>query len=231
MKKFFLFAAAAVAAMTVNAKTISFAGIIDKTDAETAVSSFESGFETQNIYAKGAANSGGTAYCAEVYQTVGVVSWDSTLLYVPGEDQVYITFKDANKDKLVAKAWADYIQPNGKAMCLVISGLNAGDKVKLNLKEALNKETLVEGATVASTMLDAVAIELTVANDADEIRVYSKSVDGKSDAKWKLVSVEVGESQGIEDVNDAVKAVKFFENGQLVIMKNGVKYNALGAQL
>ena len=27
------------------------------------------------------------------------------------------------------------------------------------------------------------------------------------------------------------KAVKFFENGQLVIIKNGVKYNALGAQL
>jgi hypothetical protein len=27
------------------------------------------------------------------------------------------------------------------------------------------------------------------------------------------------------------KAVKFIENGQLVIIKNGVKYNALGAQL
>ena len=27
------------------------------------------------------------------------------------------------------------------------------------------------------------------------------------------------------------KAVKFFENGQLVLIKNGVKYNALGAQL
>ena len=27
------------------------------------------------------------------------------------------------------------------------------------------------------------------------------------------------------------KAVKFFENGQIVIIKNGVKYNALGAQL
>ena len=34
-------------------------------------------------------------------------------------------------------------------------------------------------------------------------------------------------------INTAVesKAVKFFENGQLVIIKNGVKYNALGAQL
>ena len=34
MKKFFLFAAAAIAAMTVNAKVVNFAGLIDKTDAE-----------------------------------------------------------------------------------------------------------------------------------------------------------------------------------------------------
>ena len=38
-------------------------------------------------------------------------------------------------------------------------------------------------------------------------------------------------AQGIEETNAAVKATKSFENGQLVIIKNGVKYNALGAQL
>lgn len=45
------------------------------------------------------------------------------------------------------------------------------------------------------------------------------------------VSIEKLGAQGIEDVNSAVKAEKFFENGQLVIIKNGVRYNALGAQL
>ena len=229
MKKFFLFAAAAVAALTVNAKTISFAGIIDKTDEASAKSSFESGFETTNIYAKGAANSTGTAYCAEVYQEVGVVSWDSTMLYLPTDDQVYITFKDASKDKLVAKAWADYIQPNGKAMCLVITGLSNGAKVTINLKDALNKESLVEGATVESTNFAAASVELTATDS--EIRVYSKSVDGKSDAKWKLVSVEVpGAEQGINNTNASVKAEKFFRNGQLIIRKNGVEYNAIGTQ-
>ena len=228
MKKFFLFAAAAIAALSVNAKVISFAGIVDKTDATVAQSSFEAGFETVNIYAKGAANSGGTAYCAEVYQKEGTVSWDSTMMYLPAYDQVYFTFKDATPDKLVAKAWADYIQPNGKAMCLVITGLSAGNKVTLNLKDALNKETLIEGATVESDMLNAKAVELTVAADADEIRVYSKSVDGKSDAKWKLVSVEVPGAQAINNVDATVKAQKIFENGQLVIIKNGVRYNALG---
>ena len=38
-------------------------------------------------------------------------------------------------------------------------------------------------------------------------------------------------SQGIDNTVNEAKTVKFFENGQLVILKNGVKYNALGAQL
>ena len=45
------------------------------------------------------------------------------------------------------------------------------------------------------------------------------------------VRIEKLNAQGVENVKDAVKAVKSFENGQLVIIKNGVKYNALGAQL
>ena len=40
-----------------------------------------------------------------------------------------------------------------------------------------------------------------------------------------------GSGQGISNTAIEGKAVKFFENGQLVIIKNGVKYNALGAQL
>ena len=227
MKKFFLFAAAAIAAMTVNAKTITFAGIIDKTSETSAKETFESGFEVQNIYAKGAANSDQTAYYAEVYQKIGTLSWDSTLLFVPNEDQVYITFKDKNNDKLLAKAWADYIQSNGKAMCLVITGLQAGDKVKINLKGAAPSEPKIEGAT--GTFGSNESPELTA--EGEEIRIYS--ING-SDEKcaWKLISVEVPDGdQGIEDVQADVKAVKFFENGQLVIIKNGVRYNALGAQL
>ena len=35
----------------------------------------------------------------------------------------------------------------------------------------------------------------------------------------------------IDNTEEAVKTVKFFENGQLMIEKNGVKYNAQGARL
>lgn len=64
-------------------------------------------------------------------------------------------------------------------------------------------------------------------------------------SKWMIqFNKETGDAFNVTDIvlvgnfstaisNTAVesKAVKFFENGQLVIIKNGVKYNALGAQL
>ena len=230
MKKFFLFAAAVAAAMTVNAKVISFADIVYNSSADSAVLGFNAAFVYDNINIKGAANSAGDSYLVEVYQTEATTEWDVTVLELKADNQVYFTFKDANDNKLVMKAYKEYVQPNGKAACMVITGLNNGDKVKITLKKALNKETLIEGATVESDMLNATEVELTAA--AEEIRVYSKSVDGKSDAKWQVISVEVPDgAQGIENVNNAVKAEKFFENGQLVIIKNGVRYNALGAQL
>ncbi len=37
--------------------------------------------------------------------------------------------------------------------------------------------------------------------------------------------------QGIENTEDGAKAVKYFENGQLIIEKNGVKYNAQGVRI
>ena len=39
------------------------------------------------------------------------------------------------------------------------------------------------------------------------------------------------EEQGIESTEAAVKTSKMIENGQMIIMKNGMKYNALGTQV
>ena len=230
MTKFFLFAAAAIAAMTVNAKVISFAGIVDKTDAETAVATFEAAFNLTNITVAGKPNSSSTAYYAEVTQKDATTDWETTTMKLKSDAQVYFAFKDGNANKVVMKYWADYAQPNGKAVALVISGLKVGDNVTINLKEALNKEVAIEGATVESNNFESEAISLTAMGS--EIRVYSKSVDGGSDAKWKLVSVEVpGGSEGVENTNATVKVEKFYRDGQLIIRKNGVRYNVLGTQL
>jgi len=42
---------------------------------------------------------------------------------------------------------------------------------------------------------------------------------------------KLDDGQGVESINAGTKTEKIFENGQLVIIKNGVRYNALGAQL
>ncbi len=49
---------------------------------------------------------------------------------------------------------------------------------------------------------------------------------------FKIEATNVGTTtQAIDNVEVTEKAVKTFENGQLVIIKNGVRYNALGAKL
>jgi hypothetical protein len=74
---------------------------------------------------------------------------------------------------------------------------------------------------------------------AGEIELNAGSYDA-GDVVIKLVSntsnifgvrIENLQGAGVENVNAATKAVKTFENGQLVIIKNGVRYNALGAAL
>ena len=230
MKKFFFFAAAALAAMTVNAKVISFENIVDNTSADAAKAAFEAAYTLTNITVNGAANSAGDSYLVEVKQTAATTDWETTTMKLKSDAQVYFAFKDGNANKLVMKAYKEYVQPNGKAVCMVITGLNNGDKVTINLKKALSKESLIEGATVTKHNFDATAVELTAA--ASEIRVYSKNEAGDADAKWQVVSVEVpGGSQDITNANADVKVEKFYREGQLIIRKNGVEYNALGARL
>lgn len=230
MKKFFLFAAAAVAALTVNAKVISFGGIVNKESQDLAISSFKAAFNLSNINVSAAQNNDKTAWYAEVTQTTKTTEWGVTTAKLKADAQAYFDFKDGNDNKLVMKAYNEYVQPNGKAVCLVISRLNNGDKVTINLNKALNKESMIEGATVGSDKFESTSVELTAASN--EIRIYSKSVDGGADAKWQIVSVEVPGETGIEGVNaESVKAVKRVVDGQVVIERDGRLFNLLGAEI
>ena len=57
-------------------------------------------------------------------------------------------------------------------------------------------------------------------------RLVSKAAAVATDAAKKLTETD---HTGISNTAVDTKAVKCFENGQLVIIKNGVKYNATGA--
>ena len=46
-----------------------------------------------------------------------------------------------------------------------------------------------------------------------------------------IVLVLNGDTTAVENVEAEAKAVKMIENGQVIIIKNGIRYNALGAKL
>lgn len=55
-------------------------------------------------------------------------------------------------------------------------------------------------------------------------------IPAATDWTWEQLTYK-GSATAIENTEAEVKAVKFYENGQLVIIKNGVKYNALGVEI
>ena len=61
--------------------------------------------------------------------------------------------------------------------------------------------------------------------NTDNPRTVTVTQDETFTAQFKVIG------EGLEDVNVEQKAIKTFENGQLVIIKNGVKYNALGTKI
>jgi hypothetical protein len=73
-------------------------------------------------------------------------------------------------------------------------------------------------------------IELTAKSTS--IVLWSDKRDASFTAtKFKLSAILPVSTEGVENVNSAVKAEKFFRDGQLIIRKNGVEYNALGEKL
>ena len=89
-----------------------------------------------------------------------------------------------------------------------------GEEVKVTVTPA-------EGYKIATVTLDSEALTAVEG-------VYSFVMPAK-EVNVAVTFVAEGEATAINNTEDAVKAVKFFENGQLIIMKNGVLYNAQGS--
>ena len=230
MKKFFLFAAAAIAALTVNAKVIDLSAvgtaISDWTISEATLNSSESD-ESKGKY---------------VYDIKAGVASDS---YINAERDVVFQIKNGS-DK--AKAFVVYpgkcYEFGGKNGILFIKNTQPGDKIVITVA--------AKGSTAANFAGDgfpvqavAVSSDLTCpakgSDGADEQGYVWKELEFQSlggevqikefDGGYRIKAILIGAGQGVENVEAAEKAVKFFENGQLVIIKNGVKFNALGAKL
>lgn len=234
MKKFFLFAAAVVAAMTINAQVydlneMTFAQsdltVVNGTITDNASKSY---FEVKN-------NEGETVELS-IAQLPGIKFTYKNSAVKTAFKVYYITESNA-KGK---------IQMDGNQRDITLTNVNVGDVIALYVNSKGDtgaqfadgdKGTAFTGAVAVNPNATGIATALPgKSNETEpyEIKVQaiaSTVIIRETVGGYILHKIEIGGSQAIENTNAEVKATKIFENGQLVIIKNGVRYNALGVQL
>ena len=242
MRKFFFFAAAALAAMTINAQNVvvlnEVANYIDfqalsvsdpamTSSVVTSTAPYElaNGSKLVGFAKSDGSEAANTWNVKEKYNTtMPTPAWDGvdslkagTMFRAASGTTIELgAFKTSAEGKLVV-----YYQPNGDS--------ERGVEVYV-YGELVEGSNLTGSGAKIDGIRPAYAGEITLAAGSyDAGDVVIKLVVNTSNIFG--VRIDQLQGQGVENVLDAVKAVKTFENGQLVIIKNGVRYNALGVQL
>lgn len=205
MKKFFLFAAAAVAALSMNAA--SFTGFSAETQAL--------GEQIAAGLAKDLVNIEFVETSAGKYSANLVAGGQEGSFTFGGVQFAYTNSADG---ATAYKTYGTYIQPNGKDREIRIPA-KEGEKVRILLTEAC------AGVLVDEVSTDFAAGEniLTATKDGIVLKTVS--------SKPKFQAIQPFGAQGVENVFEAEKAVKFIHNGQVVIKKGDRFFNALGAEI
>jgi len=242
MKKIFFFAAAALAAMTINAQTVvvlnEVANYIDfqalsELDAAmtssvvTSTDPYElpNGSKLVGFQKSDGSEAENKWNVKESYNTtMPTPNWDGvdslkagTMFRAASGTTIELgAFQTKAEGKLVV-----YYQPNGDS--------ERGVEVYV-YGELVEGSNLTGSGAKIDGIRPAYAGEITLAKGSyDAGDVVIKLVSNTSNIFG--VRIEAMQGEGVENVFDNAKATKFFENGQLIILKNGVRYNALGVQL
>jgi hypothetical protein len=239
MKKLFIFAAAVLAALTVNAQTVKVlnevANYIDFQALSEAIPSMTSAvitstdtYELPNgTILKGYQKEDGS----EAENKWNVKESYNTMLPTPtweGVDSLKVgtMFRAASGTTIELGAFYTnaagqvvvYYQPNGDS--------ERGVEVYVYGELVEGTDLTGSGAKIDG-IRPAYAGYITLpAGSYDAGDVVIKLVVNTSNIFG--VSIEKLQGQGVENAEATIKAIKRYENGQLVIIKNGVKYNALG---
>lgn len=239
MKKFFLLVAA-VAALTVNAQTVvELADVANYIDFQalsvsdpamtSAVITSTTPYELANgTVLTGFAKSDGTEAenkwnVKDSYNTTmptpawnGVDSLNAGTMFraASGTTIALGSFTTTADGKLTV-----YLQPNGDSDRGVSLSVYGGEPVEF--KASGVKINGIRPAYAAE--FDLAAGSYDAGDVVIKLIVNTSNIFG--------VAIQNLQVQAIDNVEAGVKAVKTFENGQLVIIKNGVKYNALGVAL
>ncbi len=232
MKKIFLFAAAVVAAMTINAK------VVDLTTVGTTIDEWTISEATLN---NGESKPDEGKYVYDIKGGVASVS------YIKNFADVTFTIQNgSDKNKAFVVYPGKCYEFGGKNGILTLENTTAGDKIVLTVAAKGSTASNFEDAAGAYPKnAVAVSTDLTLpakgSEGADEQGYVWKTLEytslgGNVEIKefaggYRIKAVQIGDAQAIENTNATVKSEKFFRDGQLIIRKNGVEYNALGSQL
>ena len=235
MKKFFLFAAAVVAAMTVNATVYDLNSMaflqsdLNVTGGTITDNASKSYFEVKN-------NEGETVVMK--ISKLPNIEFSYKNSAVKTAFKVYYITESNAKGK---------IQMDGNQRDVTIKNVTPGDKIVLWVNSKgdtgaqfvdSDKGTAFTGAIADNP--NAAGIGTPLPGKANETDMYPIELTAISDVVviretvggYILHKIQVGAgTQGIENSNAAAKVEKFYRDGQLIIRKNGVEYNALGAKL
>ena len=218
MKKFFLFAAALVAAMTVNADVWDFATWPETAGYTNQVKDNLGLYACSPSAATQITNFGQTEASAKLFpdEYAGVNRFklngagfasDPGFSATPTQRFVYFNVTAASNIKIWFRGGG-----SGDRILYVTDGTNILGQMKTTNSDPYIMEANSTGA--------------------GRIFIFAD----KAQNLYKIEATNVGttteyeEPQGFENANAAVKAEKFFRNGQLIIRKNGVEYNAIGTQ-
>ena len=226
MKKIFFFAAALVAAATINAETYDFSKYA--TEADWIVKS-----ATKNATE--------TKEDKLVYDITGGAE---AVVSPKGAENIQFTIKNGeDKKKAIVINLGNSFEFGGKNGIIKLSGVQIGASIKLvvaakggtaaNFADAAG--TYPTGAIAVSTDL---ILPAKGSDGADEKGYVWKTLEyqatsGNVEIKeftggYRISSLTIGGETAINNTAVEAKATKYMENGALVIVKNGVKYNALG---
>ncbi|MGM9836871.1 MAG: hypothetical protein ACI30A_00085 [Paludibacteraceae bacterium] len=229
MKKLFFFAAALVAAIAVNAQAQGFDGRDGTLGTQIYAEGVEANSLVQNRINVTLSETDITAHKYEIKVTVG-----GECSFTMGGVEFW--YQNSNDGNVAYKTYNTYIQPNGNKRKVTIPVV-AGKTIKIGVQDAIT--VAAEGASTPTIELQGwgadkdVLTELTPATGAATIVLWSDLRDNAyTQAKFKLGAVIYetnGETALSNTKDDAVKAQKMMVDGQLVILKNGKKFNALGA--
>ena len=235
MKKFFLFAAAAIAALTVNATVYDL----------NSMAFLQSDL---NVTGGTITNNASKSYF-EIKNNAG----ETVVLTTPLLPHIEFSYKNSS-EKTAFKVYyytegvntKGKIQMDGNQRDVTIKNVIPGDKIVLWVNSKGDTGAQFADNDKGTAFTGAVAVDPSAAGigtplpgKANETDMYPIELTAYSDVVviretvggYILHKIQVGQGQGVENTNAAVKAEKFYRDGQLIIRKNGVEYNALGAKL